>query len=315
MEQLLRKIKQVQHLSPDCIMCAFNKYIDKYPDNVSQAEKVDYMQKVMTMMAEADLSTAIPVIIRDIDQLRIEMFGFTDDYTEIKKHFNQMLLDQADNFRERIRQADDPLMLALQLSLVGNYIDFGVVDYIDEDFLNQLLKEAEGKTLDQGTYLKLKEDLARGGRLVFCTDNCGEIVMDRLLIEVIKDMYPDISVSVLVRGMDTLNDATMDDARQVGLTQIDQVDQVVGNGNNIMGTWFPEISPEAADLLKSADIIMAKGQANFETMRRSDLNIYYLFLCKCDYFAGMFGVERLSGMLINDRDPRNNQQAGTEKKS
>ena len=315
MEQLLRKIKQVQHLSPDCIVCAFNKYIDKYPDNVSQAEKVDYMQKVMTMMAEADLSTAIPVIIRDIDQLRIEMFGFTDDYTEIKKHFNQMLLDQADNFRERIRQADDPLMLALQLSLVGNYIDFGVVDYIDEDFLNQLLKEAEGKTLDQGTYLKLKEDLARGGRLVFCTDNCGEIVMDRLLIEVIKDMYPDISVSVLVRGMDTLNDATMDDARQVGLTQIDQVDQVVGNGNNIMGTWFPEISPEAADLLKSADVIMAKGQANFETMRRSGLNIYYLFLCKCDYFAGMFGVERLSGMLINDRDPRNNQQAGTEKSS
>ncbi len=315
MEQLLRKIKQVQHLSPDCIVCAFNKYIDKYPDNVSQAEKVDYMQKVMTMMAEADLSTAIPVIIRDIDQLRIDMFGFTDDYTEIKKHFNQMLLDQADNFRERIRQADDPLMLALQLSLVGNYIDFGVVDYIDEDFLNQLLKEAEGKTLDQGTYLKLKEDLARGGRLVFCTDNCGEIVMDRLLIEVIKDMYPDISVSVLVRGMDTLNDATMDDARQVGLTQIDQVDQVVGNGNNIMGTWFPEISPEAADLLKSADVIMAKGQANFETMRRSGLNIYYLFLCKCDYFAGMFGVERLSGMLINDRDPRNNQQAGTEKSS
>ncbi len=315
MEQLLRKIKQVQHLSPDCIVCAFNKYIDKYPDNVSQAEKVDYMQKVMIMMAEADLSTAIPVIIRDIDQLRIDMFGFTDDYTEIKKHFNQMLLDQADNFRERIRQADDPLMLALQLSLVGNYIDFGVVDYIDEDFLNQLLKEAEGKTLDQGTYLKLKEDLARGGRLVFCTDNCGEIVMDRLLIEVIKDMYPDISVSVLVRGMDTLNDATMDDARQVGLTQIDQVDQVVGNGNNIMGTWFPEISPEAADLLKSADVIMAKGQANFETMRRSGLNIYYLFLCKCDYFAGMFGVERLSGMLINDRDPRNNQQAGTEKSS
>ena len=305
MEKILKQIEHVEHLSPECIVCAFNKYSRRHPKEISPGKKVEYIQRVMSLLAEAPLSKAIPVIVRDIDQLRIEMFGFTDDYTEIKKHFNQLLMDQADRFRERIEMAEDPLMLAMQLALVGNYIDFGMTDHIDEDFLNRLLEEAAGKSLDQRTYEALKEDMARGGRMVFLTDNCGEIVMDRLLIEVIKRLYPNLSVTVVVRGMNTMNDATMEDARQVGLTSMKEIDRVVGNGNNIMGTWFPEVSEEAADLIKSADLLIAKGQANFETMRMCGLNIYYLFLCKCDYFGRMLDVAKMSGVLINDRDPRN----------
>ncbi|MBQ9155428.1 MAG: DUF89 family protein [Eubacterium sp.] len=305
MEEILRRIEHVQHLVPECINCAFNKYSGKYPEDAPREQQIEYMQRVMTLLAQAEISTAIPVIIRDIDNLRIEMFGSTDDYSEIKKHFNEMLLEQMDSFRERIREAADPLKLAMQLALVGNYIDFGVVAHVDEAFLNQLLAEAEGKSLDQDTYIRLKNDLADAGKLVYVTDNCGEIVMDRLLIELISSMYPQLTISVVVRGMDTMNDATMEDADQVGLTSMDQIERVVGNGNNIMGTWFPEISEEAADELRSADLVIAKGQANFETMRRCGLNVYYLFLCKCDLYANMFGVPKLSGMLINDSDPRN----------
>jgi len=306
MKEILKRIEHVEHLCPQCIVCAFNKYINKYPEDVSQDKKVEYMQRVMSMMAEAGMSTSIPVIVRDIDELRIEMFGSTDDYTEIKKHFNQILIDEMDLFRERIASAKDPMKLAMQLALVGNYIDFGVVDHVDEDFLRELLQEAEKKDFDDDSYESLKKDLEKGGKLVYFTDNCGEIVMDRLLMELIKKLYPGISISVVVRGMDTMNDATIDDAEQVGLTHMDQIDQVVGNGNNIMGTWLPEISDEAAALIKEADVMIAKGQANFETMRQCGLNIYYLFLCKCDLYANMFNVPKLSGMLINDRDPRNN---------
>ena len=306
MQEILDRIKQVDHLCPECISCAFNKYSGKYPEDCSEDKKVAFMQEVMSMMARAERSTAIPVIIRDIDELRIRMFGATDDFSEIKKHFNDLLLKEMDHFRERIGQAEDPLMLAMQLALVGNYIDFGVVDHIDEDFLNDLLKEAESKVLDEETYLAWKADLAKGGKMVYLTDNCGEIVMDRLLMEEIKKEYPAISLSVIVRGKDTMNDATMEDAVQVGLDKMDIIEEIAGNGNNIMGTWIPEISDEAAALMKQADVMIAKGQANFETLRRSGLNIYYLFLCKCDLYANMFGVPRLSGMLINDRDPRNN---------
>lgn len=306
MQEILKRIEHVEHLCPECISCAFNKYSGKYPEDTSEEKKVEYMQRVMALIAGAKKSTAIPVIIRDIDQLRIEMFGSTDDFTEIKKHFNAMLLAEMDSFRERIAAAKDPLKLAMQLALVGNYIDFGVVDHIDEAFLNQLLEEAESKTFDQESYLNLRKDLARGGSLVYLTDNCGEIVMDRILMEEIKKEYPDIRISVVVRGQDTMNDATMEDAVQVGLDRMDIIEDVAGNGNNIMGTWLPEISPEAAALMKKADVMIAKGQANFETLRQCGLNIYYLFLCKCNLYSNMFDVPRLSGMLINDKDPRNN---------
>ena len=305
MEEILKRIDQVNHLRPECILCVTNKYSNKYPEDADTSKKLDFMQGVLKLLAEADKSLAIPVIVRDIGKLRIDMFGSAEDYSEIKRHFNAILLDRIDSFRDRIRRSADPLKLAMQLALVGNYIDFGVVDHVDEEFLNQLIHEAESKTFDETTYLQLRHDLEEGEKLVFLTDNCGEIVMDRLLIEQIKRLYPHIQIKVIVRGMDTLNDATMEDAAQVGLTEMEEVDQVVGNGNNIMGTWLYEISEEAASLIKEADLLIAKGQANFETLRRCGLNIYYLFLCKCDLFANMFQVPKLSGMLINDRDARN----------
>ena len=304
-EEMIKRIKQIEHLQPECITCVLNKYITKYPEDISKSEKIDFMQGVMTLMANAEKSTAIPVIVRDIDKLRIKMFGASDDFTEIKKHFNSILMDQLSSFRSKITEAEDPLMFAIQLALAGNYIDFGALDHVDEEYLNHLILEAQTWALDEAAYLKLKQDLSKGRHLVYLTDNCGEIVMDRLLIEQIKQLYPKITVFVIVRGKDTLNDATMDDADQVGLTAMEEIAQVTGNGNDIMGTWLPEVSAEAMDIIRGADVLIAKGQANFETLRKCGLNIYYLFLCKCDLYSSMFHVPRLSGMLIHEMDIRN----------
>lgn len=302
MQDLINRIEQTQRLRPECLMCACNKYINKYPQDISMSEKADFMQKVFSMFADAPKSTAIPVLVRDIEKLRFRMFGERDDYKEIKRHFNAILLEQSDSFRQRIVKAEDPMKLAMQLALIGNYIDFAAIKNVDEKLLNQMLHQAEEKIFDEKTYLNLRKDLDKGGRLVYFTDNCGEIVLDKLLIEQIKEQYPQLSISVIVRGFDAANDATMEDAVQIGL---DQIAAVVGNGNDIMGTWFPEMSYEAAALVKEADVMLAKGQANFETMRHCGLNVYYLFLCKCDMFANMFRVAPLAGMLINELDPEN----------
>ena len=96
-----------------------------------------------------------------------------------------------------------------------------------------------------------------------------------------------------------LNDVTMEDAVQVGLTQHFNV---IGNGNSTAGTVMEELSDEAKEILLSADVILSKGQANFETLRGCGLNVYYIFLCKCEMFAKIFGVPRLSGILINDKN-------------
>lgn len=122
---------------------------------------------------------------------------------------------------------------------------------------------------------------------------------DKLLIKILKEQYPNINITVIVRGMPVLNDATMEDARAVGLTEIATV---IGNGNGVGGTQMNLLSEEAQRVCEAADLLIAKGQGNFETMHGCGKNIYYLFLCKCQWFSERFGMERLKGVFINERD-------------
>lgn len=302
MNTKMKDAQQITRLRPECITCTCDKYLTKYPADASGEDRIRYMQRVLALLAEAPESDAIPVIVRDIDRVRMEMFGEADDYTKIKIHFNAVMLQREEEFRRQIGEAADPLLRALQLSMTGNYIDFGVMKNVDEDALNALLGKAEDQRVDEVTYARLRQDLSTAKRFVFFTDNCGEVVLDKLLIEEIEREYPQLSVSIVVRGAETLNDATRLDAAQVGLGE---VAYVVDNGNDVAGTWMPELSEEALARMESADVMMAKGQANFETMRCCGKNIYYLFLCKCHIFSDMFGVEPFSGMLVHERDVRN----------
>lgn len=297
--------KEIKRLRPECLSCTCEKYLKKYPEHVSRAKKVEYMQKVLELMANLPTTAAVPVVVREIDQLRVNMFGKGDDYAAIKKHFNAVMMEKIPQFKQQIASADDPIKMALKLSMIGNYIDFGVMKEVDEDKLNALLNQAVKKEVDEETYQQLRSDLAKSKKLLFLTDNCGEIVLDKLLLEEIKMWYPKLSITVMVRGGETLNDATREDAGQIGLAD---VAKIADNGNNIAGTWLPEMSEEAREIFEEADVMIAKGQANFETLRCCGKNIYYLFLCKCNIFSDMFGVEPLSGMLVNDRDARNQEE-------
>ena len=121
-------------------------------------------------------------------------------------------------------------------------------------------------------------------------------------MEEVKKMNPQAKITAIVRGAEVLNDATLMDAEQVGLSD---VAYVIDNGNDIAGTALEEIEGEPKELIKSADVILAKGQANFETMQGCGLNVYYIFMCKCEMFANMFGVPRFTGMLLNDKNYKN----------
>lgn len=302
MTKQMKKIQEINRLRPECITCTCEKYLAKYPEDVPEEVKINYMQKVFALLASAPKTDAIPVIVRDIDKVRLELFGEADDYVGIKKHFNEVMLQKEEGFRQQITYAEDSLKRAIQLSMIGNYIDFGAMKHVDENSLNHLLDQAKEQPVDEETYTCLRQDLSRAKTLVFFTDNCGEIVLDKLLLEEIKKQYPHISISAVVRGMETLNDATREDAAQVGL---EAVAHVADNGNDVAGTWLPELSEEAAALMAQADVMIAKGQANFETLRCCGENIYYIFLCKCHIFSDMFQVEPFSGMLVHEQDVRN----------
>ena len=289
---------EIKRLHPECISCMTKIHLDKCPSEMPEDKKVEYMQRVLKVLAEAPSNYGAPVIVRTINEIQEEMFGIKQDYAEIKKRYNQVMMGHEGQVTEKLEQSEDSVKTGIQYAMIGNYIDFGARINVNEEQLTELLNDADRFIIDEKQYSALVRDLEKAHKLVYLTDNCGEIVMDKLLIREIRKKYPELEVTVLVRGAEVINDATMEDAVQVGLT--DMV-RVIPNGSDIAGTWMEELSEEAKAVLEDADVILSKGQGNFETLRKCGMNIYYIFLCKCDLFANTFQVPKLTGMLINEK--------------
>ena len=289
---------EIRRLHPECISCMTKVHLEKCPKDMAEEKKVEYMQKVLKILAEAPAKYGAPVIVRTIQKLQEEMLGIRQEYAEIKKHYNQVMMQYEDKVMEHMAKSKDPVKTGIQYAMIGNYIDFGARITVTEEHLTELLNTPDRFVIDEKQYEEFTEDLQKARKLVYLTDNCGEIVMDKLLIRQIKKQYPDLELTVMVRGAEVINDATMEDAMQVGMCDLAKV---MPNGSDIAGTWIEEISEEAKAELEEADVIISKGQGNFETLRKCGMNIYYIFLCKCDLFANTFQVPKLTGMLINEK--------------
>ena len=284
-------------LQAECVACLMKKYMEKIPPDAEETVRLAYLQRLTGILSVAPLTVSAPELVEQINALRRELFGQVEDYTLIKPRYNAMMLERETELRAAIREASDPLAAAVRYAMVGNYIDFGAMEEIPAQAVTAQLERASALSLS-GEYDNLRADLVVARRLVFLTDNCGEILLDKLLLEQIMTDYPQLEAQVIVRGRPVLNDATVEDARQVGM---EAVAPVLSNGSGIAGTCLTRISAEALSALGGADVVIAKGQGNFETLRHCGRNVYYLFLCKCQMFARRFGVPLYSGMLVNDR--------------
>ena len=286
-------------LNPFCMCCALNKQEQKirhYPD---MEKKTEYMKKVMALMANTEEKDCAPSLSVDIQKLYSSFWNCPmEDFTEIKKEFNQLMLNMEVSIEDKIRKSNDPLEKALLYARIGNYIDFAALSNVDQSTVITLLDEKSSEALDEKEYKNFLHDLSSAKKLVYLTDNCGEVVLDKMAVKILKEQYPNLDITVIVRGYPVVNDATMEDAEAIGLTDLVNV---IGNGSNVGGTWIPGISSESRELLYDADLIIAKGQGNFETLNDCGLNIYYLFLCKCDLFQRRFHAENLQGMFLNER--------------
>lgn len=286
-------------LNPFCMCCALNKQEQKirhYPD---MEKKTEYMKKVMALMANTEEKDCAPSLSVDIQKLYSSFWNCPmEDFTEIKKEFNQLMLNMEVSIEDKIRKSNDPLEKALLYARIGNYIDFAALSNVDQSTVITLLDEKSSEALDEKEYKNFLHDLSSAKKLVYLTDNCGEVVLDKMAVKILKEQYPNLDITVIVRGYPVVNDATMEDAEEIGLTDLVKV---IGNGSNVGGTWIPGINSESHELLYDADLIIAKGQGNFETLNDCGLNIYYLFLCKCDLFQRRFHAENLQGMFLNER--------------
>lgn len=282
-----------------CINCMLGKAEQNYL-NYDQSEEglLHFMKEVYGEISVSHELDTAPLLYSRINAILEKKFDVGDPFYTQKRHYNQVLMLKEMEIVKRIQEADDQLMSALQFAMIGNLIDFGAMDTVDEEKLESLIEQASDQNLDEQTVKDFRQELELGHKLVYLTDNAGEIVFDKVLIQTIQRLYPEVSIQVIVRGGVALNDALMEDAEEVGLTKIVPV---MGNGTKIPGTQLGVISQEAQDAIDSAGFILSKGQGNFESLSETGRNIYFLFLCKCQLFVDRFQMKQFQGVFIKEQ--------------
>lgn len=288
-------------LSADCIVCMIKRQAENLRDCADENGKAAYLKEVLRIIAEAPEDASAPVVTERLNCLHEEWFGSPFSFRELKRTYNALMMEKEQMIAAEIAASGDPLKAALQYARVGNYIDFGAMGSVSGEKLQSLLTGAKDEMIDEKEFSAFQKELSAGKRLVYCLDNCGEIVLDKLLMKEIRRQYPQMEITALVRGREVLNDVTREDAQEVGLAE---VAAVLDNGTGVAGTELSLLSEEAQKVMQEADVVISKGQGNFETLHGCGLNIYYLFLCKCDYFTRRFGLERFQGVFLNERNQK-----------
>ena len=285
-------------LNSKCMACQIRKQEAKIRHFNDEDRKKQYMEAIRQRFEHPKDDDCVPSISTELKKFYCSFWGVPmEDFTRINKEYDQLMLDLEAELRSTIRYSEDPLKAALIYARTGNYIDFAALPEVSKETALSLIKSENKDDLDEQEYRQFCQDMKKAENVVYITDNCGEIVLDKIAIQILKKIFPNIRITALVRGLPAGNDATMEDAEFCGLTD---VVPVLGNGNDVGGTWLHGISTHARELLYNADVIIAKGQGNYETLHGCGLNIYYLFLCKCDWFQQLFHAKLLQGMFINE---------------
>ncbi|MBQ3575235.1 MAG: DUF89 family protein, partial [Clostridia bacterium] len=196
----------------DCVTCLLNSNLKKIDCVTDEKKRMEYMRRACEIVYNTDyLNYSAPVVDAQLIRMRRDTLGVTEDYSKEKSEFNRLLLGMYDELKARVNASEDKLLTAIQLAMAGNYIDFGTVSDVSAERLMEMLDEAAQRIVDPVEYENLKKDIEKEGYIIYCHDNCGEIVLDKLLIETIKECYPGQKIVSVVRGGNVQNDVTLAD--------------------------------------------------------------------------------------------------------
>jgi damage-control phosphatase, subfamily I len=217
-----------------------------------------------------------------------------DPYQRVKEAYNRIGLDKLAELRSSAADCVDGLEGGVRAAIAGNVIDFGIYETID---LDRSIRESFRLPLSRSEYGAFARAVGPARRILYLCDNAGEIVFDRVLIEILREKGK--RVIAAVKGSPVINDATRDDAEAAGLRECAEV---IDNGNDGIGTLLEACSPEFLDAYRSADLIISKGQANFETLAETrDERLFFLFKVKCPVVAAFLKRENGDIMLLNGK--------------
>jgi len=268
----------------DCIPCLFKQVLDSsrmYTASPVVQERL--MREVMGWCRKLDMSKPIPVMGRQIYRRLRRITGVADPYSTHKRAHNRMALRLLPGLRRKLAAARDPFGLAVKISMAGNIIDMGGAGDVSLRGVRRALGQALTEPV-KGDIRAFRAAARAAKDILYITDNAGEIVFDRLLIE---QLGPE-RVTVAVRGAPVLNDAIMADARAAGLHKICAA--LTDSGSDAPGTILADVPPRFMKLFKRADMVIAKGMGNYETLCDAPRPVYFLFRAKCPMVAKHAGV-------------------------
>lgn len=269
--------------SLDCIPCFVRQALEAarfITDSPAVHERI--MRSILLEVAKMDFSQSPPAFGQKLHRALRDLTRVDDPYREIKNQFNQAALEMLPDLSHKIQDSADPIFMALRVAIAGNVIDLGV----NGDFSGREVKIAMDNALNEpfhGDVEDFRDTVRDAQKILYLADNAGEIVFDRLLIEQLQLDR----VTLAVRGAPVLNDATRADAEAAGLCGIVEV---IDNGSDAPGTILADCSLDFRRRFSMADLIIAKGQGNFESLSDNGENIYFLFKVKCPMIANHVGL-------------------------
>ena len=280
-----------------CMQCYLARNIELARSLGPESKATEFAREIMKMYLTAPETASAPWFGPQVSDLLNQMYGLPiDRYREEKIQSNRFVLERMEEIRKRVESAEDPVYAGLQFAILGNYLDFSALQgNVSFEKLDEMLSQAKDYDVSGPTFDQFCRELEQGKKLLYLTDNAGEIGFDRIFAEVLQKKYPHLEITFCVRGAVAQNDATREDAAAVGVPF-----KIIDNGNRVAGTEIGLLSPEAKEALEEADVILAKGMGNTETMFGCGYNVYYAFLVKCPRFEFLFKKPMLTPMLVRD---------------
>lgn len=276
----------------DCIPC-IERYVLRTAKHVSED---DWLQRkvlleTMDVLRSTSYDRSPPEICYDVIKAANRMLGVTDPYRGVKEEMNKLALPAAAEAEGIIQKADDPLYASLQFACAANLLDVGVNAEFTPAEVGAVVKE---HAFEIDNYDHLKDDLEGAKNVFYVLDNAGEIAFDKLVVQQLLDK----DVTCVVRRSPVLNDAMHADADAVSLSKLCNV---IDPGADTIGLPLDLCSGEFIEAFGQADVIIAKGQANFETLEgAAPKSVYFLLVTKCPVVAGRLGVKIGDLVLLKD---------------
>ena len=268
----------------DCIPCFVRQALDAVrlvtDDEVIQEQ---VLREVLSAVSNMDLRQSPPVMGQYIHRKIRQFTGIADPYRELKDRFNDLGKKLYPQLKARVEASAKPLETAVRLAIAGNIIDCGVDGELDEAVVLGTIDHALTEPLD-GPLAEFADAIQRADDILYLADNAGEIFFDRLLIE----QMPLEKLTLAVKGLPILNDATLCDAEQAGLTELVKV---IDNGSDAPGTILEDCSEAFRARFARADLVVAKGQGNYETLSDIEKDIFFILKGKCPVITGHLGCE------------------------